>query len=135
MFTFQPNRRYSFMTRAPSILGGARTAVKIKALLDYSMAIKQDSISQKARMVYPHLPPGTEEDPTHYTYLLIETTDKKTEVLAYEWIDINSVTTADVVTLVVTIPVASIEDSTKIRDSLTLMGYNGFTIRTTPVSA
>lgn len=135
MYTFIPNRRYSFTTLAPSVLGGTRTAVKIKAVLDYSFAIKYDAVSQKARIVYPHLPSGTPEDPTHYTYLLIERIEGQTEVLAYEWIDINSVTTSDAVTLTVTVPVASIEDSIKIRDTLTLLGYSGFTIKTQALSA
>lgn len=135
MYTFVPNRRYSFTTLAPSVLGGSRTASKIKAILDYSMAIKQDAVSQKARIVYPLLPSGTEEDPTQYTYLLLESPDKRTEILAYEWIDSNSITTADVMTVSVTIPVATAEDATKIRDTLTLMGYSGFTIKTQAVSA
>jgi len=99
------------------------------------MAIKQDAVSQKARIVYPLLPSGTEEDPTQYTYLLLESPDKRTEILAYEWIDSNSITTADVMTVSVTIPVATAEDATKIRDTLTLMGYSGFTIKTQAVSA
>jgi hypothetical protein len=134
MYTFTTNRRYSFSTRAPSILGGTRTGVKVKAILDYSMAIKHDSVTQKARSVYPYLPSGTHEDPTFYTYLLLESLDKSTEVLAYEWIDTGTVVTADMLTLTVNIPVGTMDDATKIRDALTLMGYSGFTIRTSSIT-
>jgi hypothetical protein len=134
MYNFLPNRRYNFMTRAPSVIGGSRTAVKVKAVLDYSMAVKYDTITQKARAVYPYLPAGTNEDPTHYTYLLLESIDKGVEVLAYEWIDVGTVTTADVLTLTVTIPIGTMDDTTKIRDALTLMGYSGFTIKTSSVT-
>jgi hypothetical protein len=134
MYTFLPNRRYNFTTRAPSIIGGSRTAVKVKAVLDYSMAIKHDTITQKARAIYPYLPTGTNEDPTYYTYLLLESVDKGLEVLAYEWIDINTVTTADVLTLTVSIPIATMDDATKIRDALTLMGYSGFTVKTSSIT-
>lgn len=128
MADFQVGKSYSFKTLAPTVLGIALTNQLVKGIVDYTTANQVANIDLVHRTVYPLLPVGTIDNPKQYRYLLLRSDSGATSAIAMEWIDLSTVVEAVSLSIVVTIPIATADDSRKIRDTLTLMGYQNFTI-------
>lgn len=128
MYNFVIGNAYTFNTRAPSLLGAIFENATILGIVDYDIATTFRNIDLDHKRIYPLLPSGTVDNPKKFTYLLIRTESGEKTVLAYEWIDVSSITLVDSVTLTVTIPNANSSDATKVRDALALLGMLNFTI-------
>ncbi len=130
MYNWQIGSTYSFNSLAPAVLGAAFTNVQLLSIMNYQTATQFSNVAQQAQVIYPLLPQGTPSDPTSYVYLLFKTSTNTNIVLAYTWIDPNSIVVAGGITITVTVNNASNADVTTIRDQLTLLGYTSFNITT-----
>lgn len=131
MYPFNLKSVYSFNTLAPSVLGASFKNAKVLGIIDYDIAATIINVELMHRSIYPLLPQGTPDRPHSYTYLLLLTESNVKTVVAYEWIDPASIELVESVNIVVTIPNVKASDANVIRDSLTLCGFTGFTIKTT----
>ena len=128
MYNFEIGKVYSFGTLAPALLGAVFDKVTVLGIIDYHIATSFLNVDLYHRRIYPLLPNGTVDNPKKFTYLLVKTESGIQTVLAYEWIEENTIELIDAVTLTVTIPNVSNSDATKVRDALTLLGFLNFTI-------
>lgn len=119
---------YNFNTVAPYQLGATRQNVLLEAILNYSMATKYDNVDLKARSIEPFLPEGSVKDPKAYTYLYFKNPNDTHEIMAFEWIDSSSIVETQSVEINVKIPIADATDVERIRDTLTLMGFQSIEI-------
>lgn len=128
MFPFQIGVSYNFATRAPSVLGAYVKNHMVKGIIDYDTACKYINVDSMQRVVYPLLPPGTPNIPKAYSYILLRSKDNATTVLAYPWIDENTIEAVTSTIITVTVPSTNTDDVNRIRGALNLMGYTGYTI-------
>jgi hypothetical protein len=126
--TFEVGTTYSFDTLAPGILGASFKNVRLLGKNRYEVARVFGRIDQMHRQVYPELPPGIPDDPKEYLYLLFIDSQGAKILLGEPWIDASSVVTSGALTLTITVPNANSQDITTISRSLTLMGYQGFSV-------
>jgi hypothetical protein len=125
---FELNKTYNFNTRAPAILSASFEAALVLGIFDYTTALRYISPETKSVNVYPYLPVGTTADPKKYTYILFKGQSGEQTVLAKEWIDESTIVLVTSKTITVTVLEASLEDATRIRDSLILLGLNKISI-------
>ena len=128
MYNFQIGNTYNFNTRAPAVLGSLFKNATILGIVDYNTASTYINIDVMQRTIYPLLPQGTPDNPKKYTYLLIQAESGQKTVLAYQWIDENTIAEVSSATIIVTLPNVNATDAERIRDSLALLGFTGFTI-------
>lgn len=128
MNPFELDGVYNFSTLAPAILGADFKRVTVLAILNYKVAATYINIESNHVNIYPYLPVGTVNDPKTYQYILIKTQSGEDTVLALPWINLNTVVKVTSQSITVTIDKVTVDDTTKIRDSLILMGYQDFSI-------
>ena len=124
----QINKTYTFNSLAPSILGTTFKNVTVIGIIDYQTATNYIVPDAMHANIYPHLPVGTPSDPTKYTYYLIRSENGSKTVLAEPWIDADSIVVSSSEVIKITINNVSQSDVSKIRNTLTLMGYSDFTL-------
>lgn len=122
------NKRISFNTKAPSILGSSIKNAKLLSILHYSTALKYRDIAQAHANIFPYLPQGTPNDFRSYNYIQLELLSGEVVVLGLPWIDLNSVVVNEEITFVVTIPNKSSSDLTRIRNALISNGIDDFKV-------
>lgn len=125
---FELLKTYNFNTYAPAILGATFQSATVLGIFDYTTATRYISPETKNFNVYPYLPVGTTDDPKKYTYILLKGRSGELTVLAKEWIDQTTIVLVTSATITVTVTEASIEDATRIRDSLILLGLTKINI-------
>lgn len=128
MNPFEIDNVYNFNTVAPAILGADFKRATVLAILNYTIASTYINIETNHVNIFPYLPEGTVNDPKTYKYLLIKTETGENTVLALPWINLDTVVKVTGQTLTIKINDITGDDSTKIRDSLILMGFNSFTM-------
>jgi hypothetical protein len=128
MNPFEIDGVYTFNTLAPAILGASFKNVTVLAILNYNVASSYINIESNHVNIYPYLPVGTVNDPKTYQYLLIKTQTGENTVLALPWINLATVNKVVSQTIAVTVNNVTVSDTTKIRDSLILLGYTDFAI-------
>lgn len=130
------NKRYSFNTLAPTVLGATYENVKVIGILSLESALKvQDVVTQYETLkdFISNLP----DDPNVCTFIVFEkvtTTDaeenidRETIILAYEYIDINTIKEVNRVNLRVDIFDATTEDMAIVSTRLKELGYANFKV-------
>lgn len=122
------DKRISFTTVAPTILGASIKNAKLLSILDYTTASTMADIIQKHINLYPYLPQGTPNDYRKYKYLHLELLSGEVAVFGIPWIDEQSIVVNQDITYVVTIPSQSVSDLTIIRNALISNGIDNFTV-------
>lgn len=115
------NNNYNLSLYANSVLGSTYKGLRLKSILDYSVAVKFGNIDLLQRQVFPYLPPGTPTDHTKYTYCLFQNGDKQL-VVAQEWIIPGSVEQTDGKDYTIVLKNTTSERVAIIRDQLRLLG-------------
>lgn len=122
------NRRYTFSTVAPTMLGAEYKNVKVKALLDSNEAIKHRDITtlhNNMKAIVPTLPQLND-----CTFVLFETTNNEKLLLALEYIDIYSIVEVATTNIRVDIPNSDSDTISLIRNRLLELGITNFNIYT-----
>ena len=114
---------YNLSVFANSILGSNYQNVKLSSILDYSTALRFESIDLLHKQIFPYLPPGTPSDHTKYTYFLFQHKDK-TIVLAEHWIIPGSVQLTEGATHTLKLNNVTQQQLTIVRDQLRLLGIS-----------
>ena len=129
-FPFELNSVYNFSTYAPSILSNDIKNALVLGIFDYTVASQFVSPSTKHATIFPYLPVGTIDDPTKYTYILFKSEAGTKEIFALEWINQSTITKKSSLTITVTVTGAQNGDEQIIRDSLILLNFKTFNIKT-----
>ena len=128
------NRRYTFNTLAPSILGATYENVKVVGILSLDSALKVYDVVTQYRTLQSVIP-GLPDDPNVCTYIVFEKlalTDEDTPsntehvVLAYEYIDTNTIKEINRVNLRIDIYDVTTEDLAIVSSRLKELGYANF---------
>ena len=127
---FELNATYNFNTYAPSILGSEIKNALILGVFDYSVASQFASPDTKHVQIFPFLPVGTIDDPKKYTYILFKSESGTKEVFALQWIDQATITKKTALTITIMVTGAQSGDERIIRDSLILLNFKTFSIKT-----
>lgn len=122
------NSLYSFTTLAPSVLGSTYTNMKVKALMTVSEAVKHRDVIT-THTVLKNSIPGL-PDIGVCTFVLLENINKDTIVLAYEWLDINTISQVSTTNIRVELLNASSDDIAILRTRMLELGYVNFNITT-----
>ena len=123
------NSYYSFLTRAPGILGATYSNMRLVSVMTYDLARNFIDINAMHANIYPTLPSGFPDNPQGYTYYMFKTENGENAVFADIWIDTGSITEKSSQSIMVEINKISNSDITRIQTTLTSMGYV-FSIRT-----
>lgn len=126
--TFEIGNVYSFNTLAPAVLGVRVVRAKLNGIVDYRQACTIVNVDVMQRQIYPLLPPGTPNNTEKYIYYVFTTESGARLCLAKNWIHLPSIELVEDATISVTIPNATLEDVERLRATLSLMGFRGFTI-------
>lgn len=120
---------YSFDTYAQQLLSTNFKNVTILAIMDCDTATASgaDTVSLHAN-IYPYLPPGTINDRRKYNYVKVKTTTGQVTFLGIPWINEATVVLVESKTITVTIPNVNVNDVSKIRNALSVNGFNNFQI-------
>jgi hypothetical protein len=129
VINFEINKRYSFNTRAPNVLGTLIENVAYAGNVSYDIARTLTNIDITQRKVYPELPTGTPNDHTKYTYHIFNTAKQGQKViLADYWIDESTVFEYNTIDLSIAVNGVKDSDIAKIRDLLFLSGFRSFAV-------
>lgn len=115
---------YTFNTIAPGILPSPVQRVKLESSGSYRIAsqIGTDDLYTQWRRLYPHLPPGTVDDPGAHLWYTFVSMDDKPIVLAEPWIDGSSVIKIDFINANYEITETSSAEIAQINDIFNQMG-------------
>jgi hypothetical protein len=122
------NQTYSFSTLSPAVLGSSFTNMRVKALMTVSEAIKYRDVSTLHTVLkntIPALP-----DIGICTFVLLENINKEKVVLAYEWLDINSITSVTTTNIRIDLLNVTSDDLAILRNRMLELGYVNFDITT-----
>jgi hypothetical protein len=125
---FALNTTYNFDTRAPALLGASKRGLKVKGIFDHEQASLYGEMAVKHAAIYPYLPIGTPKDYTKYTYLLFVSEAGDKQVMALEWINLDTVQVVSIRNLRITVSDVSPGDELAIRQSLAALNFSKFSI-------
>lgn len=128
MLNFDIGKVYTFNTVAPALLGTTIKNATLEGVLDFKRAMKHENMVLKFRQIYPALPVGTVDNPAAFTYYLFKSEAGADIVFAEPWIDASSIQLIEAINFQVTVPNASLQDMTRVRDALNALGITGYTI-------
>jgi len=129
MYNFQISKVYSFNTLAPSILGVIVKNAKLLGILSYNAALAYDNIDLKYRTIYPLLPSGTPDAPESCIYYQFKSESGEKIIIADQWIEESTIEVINHINFQVLFTEASIEDISRVRDSLNALGYTNYQIK------
>jgi hypothetical protein len=127
---FSLNKTFTFVTRAPSILGASVINAKLVGIMVADTARKTSNIDLQYRKIFPLLPSGTPDDVNSCTYYEFIGESGERFIYADQWIDMASVELIDSITITAVIANASMNDVSRIRDALNAMGYRSYNLTT-----
>lgn len=91
MPALEQGKRYSFQTYAPGILGEFKN-VLILGTVSFKVANREEDLYAMHARVYPMLDPKVvPDDPTMYSYVLVESNDGATKTLGLPYINPNTI--------------------------------------------
>lgn len=135
MYKFDIAKTYSFSTLAPAILGTRINNATLVGIVDYRTALTMLNVDLIHRQVFPLLPAGTVNNTKNYIYYVFSAEGGAPFVMASVWIEEATIEIVENITISISVPHTTLSDVQRIRDTLNLMGYTGFTIAsaTSPV--
>lgn len=119
---FSIKKIYNFDTLAPTILNNHYKNMKVIGIVDSTEAVKYADIltlHNKISNIIPSIPKNVKD----LTYILFENTDGKHVLMAYEYIELSSITEVKSINIVIKISNALTSDVAIIRKALTELGY------------
>lgn len=119
---FNIKKTYNFDTLAPTILNNHYKNMKVISIMDSTEAFKYSDIltlHSKILNIIPSIPKNVKD----LTYILFENIDNKNILLAYEYIELNSIVEVKTIGLTIKINDALTSDISIIRKALTELGY------------
>lgn len=129
MVTFELNKTYNYSTIAPILIGSDYKAQKVKAIFTAQEAIKYRDITtlhETMKTAVPTLPTSIND----CTYILFQTDDNETHILALEYIDTFSIELVETINIRIDIPDANINTMSLLRTRLKELGVDNFNIYT-----
>lgn len=127
--TFTILKKYNFDTYAPSILGSTHRHLTLKLMCDYTYASTLRDVESTHKAILSYLPQGTIRDYRHLTYLIFETSNRETLVLAKEWLRSDSIEQVLANSITVTLSNVVPTDVSLLREILAQNGFNHFDIQ------
>lgn len=126
---FVPKKSYDFTTLAPTILGSNFKSMKVKGIMTSEEAVKYREIQTlhiKLKPVISALPNNVDD----CTFVLFETTDKETLLLAFEYIDKLSIQEVTTTNIRIEIYDTGVDDLSVLRNRMLELGYTNIKITT-----
>lgn len=132
MFNFTVGAHYTFDTIAPAILGARIKNAKVQAVVNFDFANTVGNMTLEHHRMRAYMPAGSAfDDPSAFSYLIVQTETGSRMAIAYPWI--KEATIAKITTTAATITVIGVDasDLVKIRNVLALAGYSNVTSQLT----
>lgn len=126
---FLPKKSYDFTTLAPSVLGSNYKNMKVKSIMTSEEAVKYRDIQTlhtKLKPVITAIPNNVDD----CTFILFETTDKDNLLLAYEYIDHQSISLVTTTNVRIEIYDTAVADLSVLRNRMLELGYTNINITT-----
>lgn len=123
------NKTYNFTTLAPAILGSEFQLMKVKAILTATEAVKYRDILTLHNTLTPVII-GLPVSINDCTYYLFENSEKELVLLAFEYIDYNSILEVESTNIRIEIFNTTTDDVSIIRNRLLELGYKTLKITT-----
>lgn len=117
----QLNKRYDFVTLAPTELGGSFRSMKVQAILTADKAVNYRDIHTLHEKMKRYL--TQDYNIEDLTFVLFESVNKSTVLIPLEYIDKDSVVEVEQLKLVIEIPNANTTDISIVADKLTELGF------------
>lgn len=117
----QLNRRYDFVTLAPTELGGSFRSMKVLAILTADKAVNYRDIHTLHEKMKRYL--TQDYNIEDLTYILFESVNKTQVLIPLEYIDKDSIVEVEQLKLVIEIPNANTTDISIVSDKLTELGF------------
>lgn len=118
----------NFSTYEPSILGDGFTGARVLSILDSDDAQRFINPGQLHAALWPKLPSGTPNDFTAYPYLKVRTQAGTVTAVGLPWIVDETYELAERSKLTIVVGSASPQDQNNIRQALSAIGIQSFTI-------
>lgn len=126
---FEQNSTYTFTTHNPTYLGTFENVVATGIVGIDTAALYGDVVVTHMNIL-PHLPDGSERDPSKLSYLLIKGVDGNIRPVGLPWIISNTVVEVHRNKIVVEIEDVGPDDVEKISMAIKSRGYGGrFTVK------
>lgn len=130
MAVLELNKVYTFVTKAPSLLGASVINARLIGVTVAENARKAHNVDLQYRKIFPLLPPGTPDNiDACIFYEFIGQSGERT-IYADQWIDMTSVEVVEHIKITINVLNANMNDVSRIRDSLNALGYMSFSIET-----
>ena len=128
-YPFELKKVYNFDIYPAILLGNDFQNVTIMAVMDFESANQLADLSARHVNVYPHLPPGTPDDPSMYDYVKVKMPSGENTILGIPWINLDTLTLVQSLTIVATIDGVSGADVERVRVALVQNGYNNIDVK------
>lgn len=119
---------YSFSVY-PTIITTVFNNVTVLGVMAYEIATQHADLAALHISYYPYLPAGTPDDPELFDYLMVRLENGEVTILATVWIKENTVVENDSFGVQVLIEGIKTNDIIRLRDVLTVNGFNNYTIK------
>lgn len=131
-YPFEIRKVYNFEVYPATIIPGDYTKVTILGIIDPDSARQLADINSLHVNVYPYLPVGTPDDASAYDYVKVKLNNGVTTVLGIPWINQTTVQEVSSIKIYVLIDDVTTSDLDRVRQALTMNGYNAIKIGTDP---
>lgn len=123
---FEIGKRYTFNTLVPSILGDRKDMMKVISICDYTQAMKYADVITKHDIVKPYL--TAQLLSKDLQYVVFRNMADEIEVIAYEYINLDSIKLVEKINLIVEIENISSDDISHISEVIRSAGYDNIKI-------
>ena len=126
---FLPKKSYDFTTLAPAILGSNYKSMKVKGIMTSDEAVKYRDIQTlhtKLKAVITALPNNVDD----CTFILFETTNKDNLLIAYEYIDSQSILLVNTTNVRIELYDTGVSDLSVLRNRMLELGYTNINLTT-----
>lgn len=129
MAVFQINKVYNFNTLAPDILGSRYEGFKVKSMMTAEEAMKYRDIYTLHQNLVPAIT-GLPINAGDCVFMLLESKDKETTILAIEYIDPASITLVETINIRVELLDVSTDDLAVVTSRFKELGYTNMVVST-----
>lgn len=131
MTVLELNKVYTFVTKAPSLLGASVINARLVGVTVAENARKTHNVDLQYRKIFPLLPAGTPDNiDACIFYEFIGQSGERT-IYADQWIDMTSVQVVEHIKITLNVLDANLSDVNRIRDAMNALGYRSFAIEVT----
>lgn len=131
MYNFLIGNYYDLEFYGPAILGAGLKRGKLLAVTDYSMASMVSNVTTQHVALLAYLPAGSSRDVSSLSFLIFETATGARVAYAYPWVVEGTIAVAQDKKVTAVIGGAGSDDLARIKDVLTLAGYQNVSLTIT----